>query len=142
MTNIAAFSKEYCATCAADMVFDGVRCTHCRTPRPPAGTPAPAQPLSRHNAAQAATALARKQAKARAETLHDRSLAETHELTKKQRRVCELLGKGLSRREIAESMHITHQCVTSHITNARSKLRLDVAGIVRRFTPKSEGAPQ
>ncbi|HEX4683720.1 MAG TPA: response regulator transcription factor [Gemmatimonadaceae bacterium] len=71
---------------------------------------------------------------ARAETLED------VRLTRREREVIELIGEGLSNKEIAQRLDIASHTVKSHVRNVMEKLalhtRLQIAAYVRR-----DGAP-
>ena len=62
-----------------------------------------------------------------------RWMATPPRLTPRERRVLELAAEGLSTREIARRLFVSHQCVTYHLGNLLAKFGADNrAGMVAR----------
>jgi len=73
----------------------------------------------------------------------DEEVRDRHEiLTDREREVLQLTGEGLTSKEIAEKLYISHRTVDKHRQNIREKLELDNAMEMVRYALKQNPVPE
>ena len=80
------------------------------------------------------------------EGMHDRDDAgPLRELTPQERRVFELVGQGLSNRQVGEQLHLSEKTVKNYVSRVLAKLHLDrrseIAVLSARLSSTRRGAP-
>lgn len=97
-------------------------------------------------AARGESLLDEKAVTAALEGMHDRDDAgPLRELTPQERRVFELVGQGLSNRQVGEQLHLSEKTVKNYVSRVLAKLHLDrrseIAVLSARLSSTRRGAP-